>query len=219
MDSPGPTARYRAGPRVLGGGPVVEGAPEQHFQDGPLVTCQTRCAGQMVPGTGETSVADDDLVLAMELTDRAAELSLPAFGRPNRPTETKPDGSVVAETDRNVEALLRDLLSDWRPRDHVVGEEYGGTTDAARCWYIDPIDGTANFVRGLDRWSTLVALAVDGVVTVGVIDYPVWKRRVWATRGGGAFAAGRPLHVSTTDRLSEATVCDDYRRRIERAPQ
>jgi fructose-1,6-bisphosphatase/inositol monophosphatase family enzyme len=55
------------------------------------------------------------------------------------------------------------------------------------------------------------------VVTTAVVDYPAAKRRYWAVRGGGAFADGDPIQASTVAWLAEATVCDDYRRNIERA--
>ncbi len=98
-----------------------------------------------------------------------------------------------------------------------MGEEFGGEPGRGRCWYLDPIEGTSLYIEGSLYWSTLISLAVDGVVTTGVVDYPAAEQRYWAARGGGAFANGKRMQASTVARLAEATVCDDYRHNFERA--
>jgi histidinol-phosphatase len=142
------------------------------------------------------------------------------FRRREFEVEKKPDGSPVTDVDRDVESALRELIARLSPRDSVVGEEFGGEAGSGRCWYLDPIDGTVAFCDGRDRWSTLVALAEGTTVLVGVVDIPVHGRRVWAGAGTGAFdgrgRGGAPLSVSSVRRLGQSTVCDDYRRSIER---
>jgi histidinol-phosphatase len=159
---------------------------------------------------------NDDLQLALHLADRAAELSLPSFEDRNFEVERKPDSSLVTSCDKAIEIALREVIARERPQDDVVGEEFGGQPTDGRCWYLDPIDGTSGFVEGIDRWGTLIALAEEGSVTAAVVDLPIQGRRCWAARGEGVYADGSPLRVSTVARLSEATVCDDYRRNIER---
>jgi histidinol-phosphatase len=105
------------------------------------------------------------------------------------PTESKADGSVVTEADRAVEAAIRDVLADARPDDAVLGEEGGQTGRSSRRWIVDPIDGTALFVAGDDRWLVLVALEEAGEVVVGVAAVPAQQTIWWAQRGGGAFCA------------------------------
>jgi histidinol-phosphatase len=84
----------------------------------------------------------------------------------------------------------------------MLGEEYGQTGGASsRCWVIDPIDGTKNFVRGVPVWATLVALMADDRVTVGVASAPALGRRWWAAEGGGAWS-GRSLTKATACRVS-----------------
>jgi histidinol-phosphatase len=156
-----------------------------------------------------------DLQLAFALADHAAEVSLKAFEDRTFEVELKPDGSLVTTTDKAIETALRDMIGRARPGDHVVGEEFGGEPNDGRCWYLDPIDGTSGFVEGTDRWGTLIALTEDGLVTTAVVDVPIQDRRFWAARRQGAFADGDRLRVSTVVKLSEATVCDDYRRNIE----
>ncbi len=160
---------------------------------------------------------NSDLSFALELAYLAADVSMKTFRRAELTVETKADGSPVTEVDRTVEAVLRDAIGKYHPSDRVVSEEFGGVPGRGRCWYLDPIEGTSLYIEGSPYWSTLISLAVDGVVTTGVVDYPAAERRYWAVRGGGAFANGDPMQASTVSRLEAATVCDDYRRNIERA--
>jgi histidinol-phosphatase len=88
----------------------------------------------------------------------------------------------------------------------VIGEEFGGDGDDSRRWVLDPIDGTKSYVRGVPTWSTLIALEVAGEESVGVVSMPALGRRWWATRGGGAFADGQPIRVSTISALGAATM-------------
>ncbi len=162
-------------------------------------------------------MANSDLSFALELADLAADVSMKAFRRAELTVETKADGSPVTEVDRTVEGELRDALARYHPTDRIVGEEFGGEPGSGRCWYLDPIEGTSLYIEGSLYWSTLISLAVNGVVTTGVVDYPAFERRHWAVRDGGAFANGDPLQASTVARLADATVCDDYRHNLERA--
>jgi histidinol-phosphatase len=119
--------------------------------------------------------------------------------------DTKPDLTPVSEADRAAEEALRQLISDLRPRDGVIGEELPeekGTSD--RRWIIDPIDGTKNYVRGVPVWASLIALERDGELAVGVVSAPALGRRWWASRGEGAFAGGRPIRVSDVASLEDA---------------
>jgi histidinol-phosphatase len=147
----------------------------------------------------------DDLALALELADLADEITLRRFGAADLVVETKPDLTPVTEADKAVERALRERIAAARPEDSVVGEEFG-TDDGAgpRRWILDPIDGTKSYVRGLPTWATLIGLSVDDEVTVGVVSMPALRKRWWASRGAGAFADGRPIHVSGVDALADS---------------
>jgi histidinol-phosphatase len=154
----------------------------------------------------------DDLTMALALADRADALTSARFGALDLRVDTKPDLTPVTDADRAVEAELREVLACERPHDSVVGEEFGGTTTfSGRQWIVDPIDGTKNFVRGVPVWASLIALLEDGVPTVGVVSAPALRRRWWAARGQGAFAAvdggpPRPLSVSSVAQLGSASL-------------
>jgi histidinol-phosphatase len=131
---------------------------------------------------------ESDLLLARRAALTGAAVGLRYFAAlAGLPQQVKADGSVVTEADRAVEAAIRAVLSEARPDDAVLGEEAGQTGRASRRWIVDPIDGTALFVRGDDRWLVLVALEEAGEVVVGVAAVPAQGRIWWARRGGGAF--------------------------------
>jgi histidinol-phosphatase len=154
-----------------------------------------------------TTSYEEDLKLALDLADIADALTMLRYRSPDLEVETKPDMTPVSESDKRVELALRDRLADDRPDDLVIGEEFGGAELAGqpgRAWVIDPIDGTKSYVRGMDTWTTLIALTVDGLVTLGVVSMPALKKRWWAVRGQGAYADGNRIRVSKIDELSGA---------------
>src|SRR5690349_19686847 len=129
----------------------------------------------------------EDLALALDLADRADEISLARFRSVDLEVSTKPDRTPVTEADLAVERAIRDRLAEVRPGDGVLGEEFGTEGSTVRQWIVDPIDGTANFLRGVPVWGTLISLAVDGVPILGVASSPALGRRWWASRGHGAW--------------------------------
>jgi histidinol-phosphatase len=147
----------------------------------------------------------DDLELARRLADAADAISLPRF-RSGLTVETKPDLTPVTEADRAVEAELRRILGEEHPSDAILGEEEGAAGSGARRWILDPIDGTRNYARGIPVWGTLIALEVDGTVQLGFVSAPALGRRWWAERGEGAFADGKPMHVSAVSRVEDAVL-------------
>ena len=148
-----------------------------------------------------------DLVLALELADLSDDIALSRFRARDLLVETKPDLSPVTEADTAVEQTIRARLTDSRPKDAVLGEEYGDDGSGDRRWIVDPIDGTRNYSRGVPVWATLIALEEDGVLQVGVVSAPALGRRWWAERGTGAFADGEPIRVSAVARIEDAILC------------
>ena len=152
----------------------------------------------------------DDLRLAHVMADTADDLTMRRFRAVDLRVDTKPDLTPVSDADRTVEESIRGTLRRARPRDAVVGEEFGQTGHGARSWIIDPIDGTKNYVRGVPVWATLIALMDRGRVVVGVVSAPALGRRWWAARDGGAWS-GRGLtkatrcQVSSVGRLEDAS--------------
>jgi histidinol-phosphatase len=148
----------------------------------------------------------DDLKLALQIADEADSLTMARFGAVDLVVETKPDMTPATDADLDVESMVRRRLTDERPDDAVLGEEFGGTAVfSGRQWVVDPIDGTKNFVRGVPIWATLIALLHDGVPVVGVASAPALQRRWWAATGNGAFAS---TAGGATRRISVSSVAD-----------
>src|ERR1700745_4034820 len=153
---------------------------------------------------------DDDLRFAHVLVDAADDITTRRFKALDLRVEQKPDLTPVSDADRAAEESLRGLLRRGRPRDAVLGEEGGRTGTGPRCWVLDPIDGTKNYVRGVPVWATLIGLMDGDAVVVGVVSAPALSRRWWAAAGGGAWT-GRSLtkasrcQVSGGTRLSDAS--------------
>lgn len=155
--------------------------------------------------------APADLQLALALADEADALTLAHALRADLRVETKPDMTPVTEADQATERLLRDGIRSHRPDDAIVGEEYGGDAATGRRWILDPIDGTKNYVRRVPVWATLIALADDDGVQVGVVSAPALGRRWWAARGHGAWTTGpespepRRIQASKVADLADAS--------------
>ena len=125
----------------------------------------------------------DDLALALKLADAADAISLARFRALDLNIETKPDRSPVTDADRAVELELKEILAAERPEDGIVGEEFGNSGGTTRKWIIDPIDGTANYMRGVPVWASLIALSIDGHAVVSVVSAPAMGKRWWAAPG------------------------------------
>jgi histidinol-phosphatase len=101
--------------------------------------------------------------------------------------------------------MFRRHLRASYPDCGLIGEEEGSDADGASvCWYVDPIDATHNYMRGVPVFATLLAVAVDGEVQLGVVSAPALRERWVAWRGGGAWRGEARIAVSGTASLPEA---------------
>jgi myo-inositol-1(or 4)-monophosphatase len=153
------------------------------------------------------------LAFTTELIREAGELAAGYFAR--RATlerETKGPQDFVSIADREVEAFIRGRLAQAFPEDGFLGEESGGGA-SERCWVVDPIDGTNNFLHGLPLWGVSIAYAIAGEPAIGLIYLPCVDRLYSAVRGGSARRDGVPIHVSHVADLSQATITVGLSRR------
>jgi myo-inositol-1(or 4)-monophosphatase len=117
------------------------------------------------------------------------------FGAPREVREKAP-GDWVSAADLRSELAVREALERARPDIPVMGEEGGGDRGALG-WLVDPLDGTANFLHGLEAVGVSIGLVEDDVPIVGVVHAPMLNRTYSARLGGGAFRDDAPIHVST----------------------
>lgn len=116
-------------------------------------------------------------------------------------------GDLVTEVDVAVERHIREVIAARLPGHTVVGEEMGGTAvPGAPCWYLDPVDGTTNYVNHLPWTAFSLALAVDRKPEVAVVADP-WRGEIFeAVAGWGAHLNGQPLSLASQGTLAPASL-------------
>lgn len=158
------------------------------------------------------------LVAARRAAAAGAEIVLDAFGGANN-VRTKGPGDWVSDADTSSEHAIRAVLHDVAPELAFFGEETGGDR-ADVGWFVDPLDGTANFVHGFPVVGVSVALVADGRPVVGVVQAPMLGRVYAARLGGGATCNGEPIRVS--DRPPDEAICATgfpFRAKRDRLPE
>lgn len=156
---------------------------------------------------------DERYALAQAVARQAGALALEFWrNRERLCIELKGPQDFVSRADRDVEALIRRALGAAFPDDRFLGEETAAqfTGPIDRCWVVDPIDGTHNFLRGIAYWNVAIAYVEEGEAQIGVVFDPVSAKLYHAARGGGAWcddASGSVrLHVAATHELAGACV-------------
>ena len=155
----------------------------------------------------------DRYAAAQEVARRAGALALDYWRNRDRLTvELKGPQDFVSHADRDVEALIRRELAARFPHDRFLGEETAASFDGPvdRCWVVDPIDGTHNFLRGMPYWNVAIAYVENGRAHIGVVLDPPSGELYRAELGGGAWcddASGSTrLQAAATSNLAGAYV-------------
>lgn len=152
----------------------------------------------------------DDLTrfldVAVDAAHEAGRRTLARF-QTDLDVEVKDDDSPVTVADRDAETVLRDRLERAFPTHGIVGEEFGASRPgASHQWFLDPIDGTKSFIRGVPLYGVLVGLEIDGRVEVGVAHFPALGETVSAASGLGTRWNGRRTYVRGSAALEDAYV-------------
>ena len=160
---------------------------------------------------------------ALRWCDATDALAMQHFRR-DLGIEQKADQSFVTVADTAVERLLRERIADAYPDHGVVGEEFGTEAGGATTrWYVDPIDGTHNYLRGVPIFGTLLAVERDGELQAAVVSAPALGGRWFGWRGGGAWArtlgddAPRRIAVSAIATIDDASIVYTSRPMIDRS--
>ncbi|HEY2662948.1 MAG TPA: histidinol-phosphatase [Candidatus Binataceae bacterium] len=152
----------------------------------------------------DTSEISELTEFAIELAREAGEITLKHFRRLSS-VDRKRDGSFVTVADREAELHIRARITARFPDDAIIGEEHGEQRgDSARCWIIDPIDGTYSFVKGVPLYGVLIGLEVSGDAVSGVANFPSLGQLYHGARGLGAFCDGERIRVSGVAALEQA---------------
>ena len=144
---------------------------------------------------------------AVRTAHEAGRLTLGYFRTELQP-EMKADDTPVTIADRKAEELIRRRIEQRFPGHRIVGEEFGttGADASAPCWWIDPIDGTKAFVRGVPLYGVLIGLEIEKRIVAGSAYFPALDEMLYAADGAGCFLNGRRCRVSSAENLSRGTV-------------
>lgn len=159
------------------------------------------------------------LQFAIDTAKRAGELGMNYFRDIDRLTiESKGHQDLVSNADRELELFIRAAIYEAYPGDGIVGEEHAPTASSTGYhWVLDPIDGTANFVRGIPAWTVVIACTKDGRTVVGAIHEPCSGETFYGRKGGGAFVNGKALRASPAASMAEGSIGIGFSNRVEAA--
>lgn len=152
------------------------------------------------------------LAVAVEAALAAGRLQLQYF-RGELQIRKKGPIDLVTQADLAVEHDIRARIARHFPSHVFLGEEHeqSAPTSASACrWIVDPIDGTTNFAHGLPLFCVSIALAVEGLVEIGVVYVPVLDELYTAERGQGARLNGRRIHVTGESSLIDSLLVTGF---------
>lgn len=150
---------------------------------------------------------EDQLAVALDIAERAGDILKSYFDIDRMAARSKGLRDVLTDADLASERYVVDRLRKAFPADGIVGEEGSDIRQhAGRRWYVDPLDGTLNYSRGIPIWSFSLALFDGGQPLLGVVHDPVRNETFSAYRGAGAWLNTQPIHCSEVSEASSAVV-------------
>ena len=140
------------------------------------------------------------------LADEAGVIARRYF-RSNLAVDTKDDETPVTKADREIEQRLRALVTEHRPEDGIVGEEFASReSKTGLTWVFDPIDGTKSFTIGRPTFGTLIGLCEGDAPILGVIDQPISNERWLGVKGQPTRFNGSPVKARPCAVLKDAVI-------------
>ncbi len=130
--------------------------------------------------------------------------------------EEKGEKDFVSYVDRESEARIREFIGREFPDHRIVGEEEGGEEGGEFVWFVDPLDGTKNYIAGFPIFGVSVALSHMGEPVAGAVYLPYFDTLYWAGRGLGAYKNGRRIRVSSTSEVKFSVIAYGFPSRARR---
>ncbi len=152
--------------------------------------------------------------IAMRAARKAGKVLLETYRGPHN-IKIKGERDIVTEADLAAETVVVQEILAGCPEAWIIAEESYNQRVASTdrpTWYIDPLDGTTNFARGLPCFSVSIAMAQAGQLVCGAVYDPLHDHLFHAQRGQGAFLNGQPLQVSAVGSLENAILLLDWPR-------
>ena len=156
----------------------------------------------------------DDLELIRAAAVEAGALAVDMRKLDRLNVRSKDGGSPVTDADLEVDALLRRRLMAARPDYGWLSEETADDESrlrTERTFLVDPIDGTAGYIRGRPGWAVSIAVVENGAPISGVLHAPALGQTFEAARGSGARLNGAAIVVTDVDRLEQCAILTDAR--------
>ena len=150
-----------------------------------------------------------ELELAREAALAAGEILTRYWDRHSYTVGSKGRDNPVTSADLEADAAIKQMLSPAFPGYGWLSEETSDSGDRLkrrRVWIVDPLDGTKEFIHGVDEFAVAIALTEDGVPVLGVTYNPIKRELYWAARGTGCHLGRKRVHVSRARALDHATV-------------
>lgn len=121
--------------------------------------------------------------------------------------ETKIDKTPVTKADKEAEEIIISTIKKAFPSHGFIGEEFGNDNENAEfTWIIDPIDGTKNFIHGLNFFGTVLGLKYQNEIILGVSNMPAIGELLYASVSDQTTLNGKPARVSKIDQLENCYV-------------
>jgi myo-inositol-1(or 4)-monophosphatase len=153
----------------------------------------------------------------------AAILQAHAHHRSDLIVDFKARNDLVSQADREAEAAILEILRERTPALGIVAEESGGATSGVATWYVDPLDGTTNFLHGIPHYAVSIALiahagaalsaketVTEDTPIVGVVYDPTREEMFTAVYGIGSWLNGRRIACSRTTRIEDAVLATGF---------
>lgn len=151
--------------------------------------------------------------LAIRALKEAGKILMENFGKANK-VMVKGDRNLVTDVDLQVEKRIVELIKEKYPHHGILSEEQKEIKGSADYrWIIDPLDGTHNYIYGVDIFGISIALEYRGEVILGAIYIPKTDELYFAEKGGKAYVNGKRIRVSQR-RLNQASMTFDSSLRL-----
>lgn len=152
----------------------------------------------------------DILTVAMDAAREAGLFLKQSFGGAIASIERKADRSLATNLDREAERIIVERIKQHFPGHGIIAEERGTEkSDSDYIWLIDPLDGTHNFIRGIDIFGVSIGVMHRGEYVTGAVYLPIQEEFYHGEKGNGAYKNGARIAVSTVDNLAESTLSFD----------
>lgn len=148
------------------------------------------------------------LDFAVRIAREAGEILLDREGK--APVEFKGRRELVTAADRASEEHLARRIRERFPADAIFAEEGTRSAGEGARWFVDPLDGTTNYVHGHPMYTVSLGVEVGGELVVGVVWAPRLGEMFVAERGSGASLNGEPIRVSGTGTLRDSLLATGF---------